>query len=178
MAHPGAEMSDPNIRLFWPPQIGLRDKDVTHGQHTESSQFFRSIEDDGRKSGRHLRVQSDLDPSLNLIFTFNEKIKKFLCIDNRFAEIRHQADQRCVPFVDNLQVERLRSDAEGGGGVRGTLVKVVDPEAMRIWRTRLWNRLSDSTSTRTKHWAVRSFVTSFCKFQIPSLNISILKTTT
>uniref|UniRef100_A0A2M4B1T5 Putative secreted protein n=1 Tax=Anopheles triannulatus TaxID=58253 RepID=A0A2M4B1T5_9DIPT len=47
-------------------------------------------------------------------------------------------------------------------------VNVVDPEAIRIWRTRLWNRLSDSSSTRRKHWAVRSFVTSFCRFHTPS----------
>ena len=39
------------------------------------------------------------------------------------------------------------------------LVKVVDPEAIRIWRTRLWNRDRLSSSTRRKHWAVRSLVT-------------------
>lgn len=38
-------------------------------------------------------------------------------------------------------------------------VKVVDPEAIKIWRTRLWNLLIDSSSTRKKHCAVRSFVT-------------------
>lgn len=40
-----------------------------------------------------------------------------------------------------------------------TLVKVVDPEAIRICLTRLWNRCMDSSSTLKKHWAVRSFVT-------------------
>jgi len=40
-----------------------------------------------------------------------------------------------------------------------TLVNVVEPEAIRIWRTRLWKRWSDSSSTRRKHWAVLSFVT-------------------
>lgn len=32
-----------------------------------------------------------------------------------------------------------------------TFVKVVEPEAMRIWRTRLWKRNIDSSSTRRKH---------------------------
>ena len=40
-----------------------------------------------------------------------------------------------------------------------TLVKVVDPDAMRICRTLLWKRCMDSSSTLRKHWAVRSFVT-------------------
>ena len=39
------------------------------------------------------------------------------------------------------------------------LVKVVEPEAIRICRTRLWKRLRNSSSTRRKHCAVRSFVT-------------------
>lgn len=40
-----------------------------------------------------------------------------------------------------------------------TLVKVVDPEAIRICRTLLWNLCMDSSSTRRKHCAVLSFVT-------------------
>lgn len=40
-----------------------------------------------------------------------------------------------------------------------TLVKVVDPEAIRICRTLLWNLCIDSSSTRRKHCAVLSFVT-------------------
>lgn len=40
-----------------------------------------------------------------------------------------------------------------------TLVKVVDPEAMRICRTLLWNLCIDSSSTRRKHCAVLSLVT-------------------
>ena len=38
-------------------------------------------------------------------------------------------------------------------------VKVVEPEAIRICRTRLWNLAKLSSSTLRKHWAVRSFVT-------------------
>ena len=53
-----------------------------------------------------------------------------------------------------------------------TLVNVVDPDAMRIWRTRLWKRAMDSSSTRRKHCAVRSFVTSFWRFQTPSLCVN------
>lgn len=40
-----------------------------------------------------------------------------------------------------------------------TFVNVVDPEAIRICRTRLWNLDMDSSSTLRKHWAVLSLVT-------------------
>ena len=49
-----------------------------------------------------------------------------------------------------------------------TLVNVVEPEAIRICLTLLWKRCWDSSSTFRKHWAVLSFVTSFCKFHTPS----------
>ena len=39
------------------------------------------------------------------------------------------------------------------------LVNVVEPDAIKIWRTLLWNRCCDSSSTLRKHWAVRSLVT-------------------
>lgn len=48
-------------------------------------------------------------------------------------------------------------------------VNVVDPEAIRICLTLLWNRCRLSSSTLKKHWAVLSFVISFCKFHTPSL---------
>ena len=48
-----------------------------------------------------------------------------------------------------------------------TLVKVVEPELMRIWRTRFSYVLMDSSSTRRKACAVRSLVASFCSAHTP-----------
>ena len=49
------------------------------------------------------------------------------------------------------------------------LVKVVEPDAMRICLILLWNLVMCSISTLRKHCAVLSLVTSFCKFHTPSL---------
>ena len=48
----------------------------------------------------------------------------------------------------NFQYETAPSSCENQ---QLTFVKVVDPEAIRICRTRLWNLCNDSLSTRTKH---------------------------
>ena len=44
---------------------------MTHGQHAQPAQLLRRVEDDGREARRHLRVQTDLDPSLNFIFALD-----------------------------------------------------------------------------------------------------------
>ena len=61
------------------------------------------IEDHRRESARHFRVQSDLDTSLYLVLTLDEQIQELLCVHYCFSEVCHQADQRCVPLVNNLQ---------------------------------------------------------------------------
>ena len=38
-----------------------------------------------------------------------------------------------------------------------------------IYLMRLWNFCMETSSTRRKHWAVLSLVTSFCRFHTPSL---------
>lgn len=50
-----------------------------------------------------------------------------------------------------------------------TFVNVVDPEAIRICRTRLWNLDMDSSSTLRKHWAVLSLVTYTGNYQSVSI---------
>ena len=52
------------------------------------------------------------------------------------------------------------------------LEKVVDPEAIRTCRIRLWNCSIPLSETRRKHCAVRSFVCSFVRFQTPSLSVN------
>ena len=50
-----------------------------------------------------------------------------------------------------------------------TLVKVVEPEDMRIWRMRFSKSDTEVPSTRRKACAVRSLVPSFCSAHTPSL---------
>ena len=44
---------------------------MAHGQHAQAAQLLRRVEDDGRESRRHLRVEADLDPRLDLIFALD-----------------------------------------------------------------------------------------------------------
>lgn len=78
---------------------------MSHRQHAETSQFFRRVKHDGRETTRHFRVQSDLDTSLDLVLAFHQKIQQFLGVDDGFAEVSHQTDQRSVPFVHDLKTD-------------------------------------------------------------------------
>lgn len=62
-----------------------------------------------------------------------------------------------VQMIGLVRVQLVEFELRSGFPL--TLVKVVDPEAMRIWRTLLWKRCMDSSSTRRKHCAVLSLVT-------------------
>ena len=76
---------------------------MSHGQHSEASQFLRRVEDDRRKSGGHFGIESDLDTSLDLVLAFDEQIEKLLRVDDRLSEVSHQPDQRRVPLVHDLR---------------------------------------------------------------------------
>lgn len=99
-------MGDANVRLFGPTQIGLWNEYVSHAQHAETAQLFRCVKNDGRKTWRHLRVQTDFDTSLNFILTFHQQVEQFLCVDNGLTEIGHQTDQSRIPFVDDFSERR------------------------------------------------------------------------
>lgn len=95
-------MGDANVCLFRPTQIGLRNKYVTHAQHSQTAQFFWCVEHHGRESRGHFGIQTDLDTGLNFILAFDQQIEQLLGVNDGFAEVRHQTDQRCVPFVDDF----------------------------------------------------------------------------
>ena len=50
MTHARSEMGDTNISLLGPSQITLRNQNVAHGQHTQTSKFFGSVKHNWRKS--------------------------------------------------------------------------------------------------------------------------------
>lgn len=109
MRHPRPKMRNTaRFRLLRPTQIRLRNQDVAHAQHPKAAQLLRRVENDRRKSRRHFRIQSDFDAGLDFVFAFHQHVQNFLRIDDRLPEIRHQADQMGVPFVDDLR-ERRRS---------------------------------------------------------------------
>jgi hypothetical protein len=81
-----------NVGLLRPPEIALRNEDVSHGQHAETTQFLSTseygtssscnkatnlggIEHDRWKTRRHFTVQSDLDTSLDLVLCLDQRIK-------------------------------------------------------------------------------------------------------
>lgn len=92
-----------HISLLGPTQIGLRNQDVTHAQHSQTAQFFGSVEHNRRETGRHLRVEANLDTSLNFVLALDQQVQQFLGIDHSLTEVGHQAYERCVPFVHNLK---------------------------------------------------------------------------
>lgn len=79
---------------------------MAHRQHPEAAELLRGVEDDGRKAARHLRVEADLDTRLDLVLALDEQVKELLRVDDGLAEIRHEADECGVPFVDNLRAQR------------------------------------------------------------------------
>jgi len=104
VAHAGPEMCDANIGLLRPAEIRLWNQNVAHRQHAETSELLRRVEHDRREPTRHLRVESDLDTCLDLVLTLDEKIEQVLRVDDRLAEVRHQANQSRVPLVHNLTI--------------------------------------------------------------------------
>ena len=52
-------------------QHGLRDQDVAHRQHAQPSQLLGRVEDDGREARRHLRVEADFNPRLDLVLALD-----------------------------------------------------------------------------------------------------------
>lgn len=129
------------------PQVRLWDENVAHGEHAQPSQLLRGVKDHRWKAARHLGIQPNFDSSLDFVLALHQQIKQLLSIHNSFPEICHQANESCVPLVDNLgRKTRARFSACSPSICRKlshtpfshlTLVKVVEPEAMRICLTLL-----------------------------------------
>lgn len=144
---------------------------MSHGKHSKSTQLLRGVKHHRRETTRHFGVQPNLDTGLDLILTLHQQVQKLLSVDHGFTEVCHQTNQSSVPLVHNLRRATLCKTMHKMGNISflfsvlmlrlraHTLVKVVDPEAIRICRTLLWNLCMDSSSTRRKHCAVLSFVT-------------------
>ena len=70
--------------------------------HTKSANLLGRVEHNGWEATGHFRVESDLDSRLDLVLALDQEIKKFLCVDNGFAEVSHQTDQGGVPLIHDL----------------------------------------------------------------------------
>lgn len=118
---------------------------MAHGQHAQPPQFFGSVEYHWREAAWHLGVQANFDSGLNLVLTLHKQVKQLLRVHNSLPEIRHQANQGCVPFVHNLETKAKGRHPSNSSQCLGiatsdtlvTFVKVVEPEAMSICLTRL-----------------------------------------
>jgi len=102
MRHTSSKVCYALLSLLWKPKICLRNEDMTHWEHTKTTQFFRSVEDNRRETTRHFWVQSYLNSSLYFVLRFNQKIQHFLCMNNRLSIIGHQTNQSSIPFIRNL----------------------------------------------------------------------------
>ena len=108
--HSRTEVGHPKVSLLCIPQVRLRYQDVAHAKHPKATDLLWRVENNRRKSARHLGVEAYLDPCLNLVLALHQEIKKLLCVYDSLAVVRHQANQSSVPLVRNLRE---------GGGTRG-----------------------------------------------------------
>mmetsp|Transcript_6537 Transcript_6537/g.26220 ORF Transcript_6537/g.26220 Transcript_6537/m.26220 type:complete len:208 (+) Transcript_6537:3427-4050(+) len=104
--HSRAEVRDARVGLHAVPQVALGDENVTHREHTQTTDFFRCGEHARRETARHLRIQTNFYASLNLILTLHQQIKQLRGVNCCLSVVRHQADERRVPLVDNLGKRR------------------------------------------------------------------------
>ena len=103
VTHSRPEVSDADVGLLTPAQVRLRNEDVTHGEHAQTPDLLRRVEDDRWEATGHFRIETDLDSSLNFVLALDEKIEQLLRVYDRLAEVRHQTNQRRVPLVDDLK---------------------------------------------------------------------------
>ena len=75
---------------------------MTHAEHTKSTEFFRCEKNNWRETTWHLGVESDFNPCLDFILTFNKQIKQRFSVHHRFSEVSHKTNQCGVPLVCNL----------------------------------------------------------------------------
>ena len=75
---------------------------MTHRQHAQTSELLWRVEHHRWETTRHLGVETDLDSGLDLVLALDKKIEQLLRVDDRLTEVRHQANQSCVPLVHDL----------------------------------------------------------------------------
>lgn len=68
-----------------------------------SSRIIGDLKHTRRETRRHLAVQADLDSGLNLVLSLDKSIEKLVGVNHCLAVVRHKADYRGVPFVDDLR---------------------------------------------------------------------------
>lgn len=120
---------------------------MSHREHAQTSQLFRGVEHHRWETARHFGIQTNFDSSLDFILTLHQQVKQLLSIYNSFPEICHQANQSCIPFIDNLKRKAKDQFSARFSSIcrkfchtarfHLTLVKVVEPDAMRICLTLL-----------------------------------------
>ena len=104
--HAGAEVRYAGIRLNAVLEIRLGNQDVPHGEHAESSDFFRGVENHWGETAGHLGVEPDLDAGLDLVLALDQQVEQLLRVHRRLSVVRHQPDERRVPLVHNLGERR------------------------------------------------------------------------
>mmetsp|Transcript_8069 Transcript_8069/g.26443 ORF Transcript_8069/g.26443 Transcript_8069/m.26443 type:complete len:279 (-) Transcript_8069:3543-4379(-) len=128
--HAAAEVRHARVRLLRVAQVGLRDEDVAHGEHAQAAELLRRVEDDGREARGHLGIEADLDPRLDLVLALDQQVEHLLRVHHGLSKVRHEADERCVPFIRNLGERRRsrRHEHLSDPVLKGAQRLVVDPE--------------------------------------------------
>ena len=108
MCHTRTIVRDTSICLLGPSLITCRDENMRPRYHAQPTKLFRSIEDGRWESRRHLRVQSNLNTSLDLGLAFDDGVKQVDCGNSSFTVVCEERDKSGIPLVGNLG-ERSRA---------------------------------------------------------------------
>ena len=69
------------------------------GNHAQSSKFLWRIENSRGETGRHFRVETDFDASLDLCLAFDDSVKQVDGRYSRFTIVCEQSNQTGIPLV-------------------------------------------------------------------------------
>jgi hypothetical protein len=99
VGHACSEMRNSLFSLFRVSQVSLRNEDVPHRQHTQTSQLLGCIEDNRRESAGHFGVEADLDSCLDLVLGLHQEIQHFISMNDGLPKVSHKSNERRVPLV-------------------------------------------------------------------------------
>jgi hypothetical protein len=140
VGHTRSEMGDTaRIGLFGPSQIGLRNEDETHRQHSKTTELFGRIKDGGRESRRHFTVETNFDSGLDLVLGFDKRVEEFVGVYDSLPVVGHETDECSIPFVAvwlalsmySMVMIEVAKEVGAADGTHMILLNVADPDDIR-----------------------------------------------
>ena len=119
---------------------------MAHGEHAQAAQFFGGVEDDGRESRRHLRVESYFNARLNFILALDLRTvsRKFKVNFNTLSQT-NKSSISCV--LTTASRKYVMSPIKAVFHLLAIFVNVVEPDDISTCLTLFSKVRSDCSST-------------------------------